>query len=227
MLEKATYGIYFAFIRVGTAQTTLYHDPQNGTYRVVSTAKTIGIIDKIYRVRDKMESLFTKECFLKYKARIREGHYHRDDLILYDPQSRTLTYFRNGKLKRKAHLPPPIFDMVSAYYAFRSRYLKSTGALPFLVTSGKRDVRPRVVHRGRRTISVNGTKLTASRILLFVPVKGLLVSRNPKKPTVLFVEPSTGAVLKSVVPTRWGSIKVVLKKLRRENTAFSLTYASN
>ena len=196
LLESSRYNVYFAFIKVGEAETKLYKS-KNGTYRAISRAYTTGIIDKIYTVRDYLESTFTDSHFIKYRARIREGHYRRDDLITYNPKTGTITYIKNGKLKRKGRVEGPVFDMLSSYFAYR-KHLKAE----FTVTSGKKEAKPKIKCLSKKKVYV---------CKLWVPVKGLLVSRNPKKPVTMYIDKRTRILLLSKIPTRWGTIRIKLK----------------
>ena len=196
LLESTRYNVYFAFIKVGEAETKLYK-LKEGVYKATSKAYTTGIVDKIYTVRDYLESTFTNSHFIKYKARIREGHYKRDDFITYDPKTGTITYVKNGKLKRKSRVEGPVFDMLSSYFTYR-KHLKAE----FTVTSGKKEAKPKIKCLSKKKVYV---------CKLWVPVKGLLVSRNPKKPVTMYIDKKTRILLLSKIPTRWGTIRIKLK----------------
>jgi hypothetical protein len=73
LLESAHYKVYFLFLKVGEAQSSLYYNPDKKIFHAVSKAFTTGFVDRIYRVRDTMESYFKPSHFLRYRASIREG----------------------------------------------------------------------------------------------------------------------------------------------------------
>ena len=203
LLEKHSYNVYFGILKVGYASTKLYQI-DNCTYRAVAFARTPRLIDIFYKVRDRMESVFTKDHFIKYKAKIREGGYKRNDLILYDEKQQLLTYIKNGKLKKKIKIPPPIFDVLSSYYAFRLRK-----SYEMKITSGKKVATPTIKSEGTVTLKIKGKKLKVLKLRLLVPVKGILLSRDPKKWTTLYLDPQDMHLIAALVPTKWGNIKII------------------
>ncbi len=207
LLENNTYSVYFAFIKVGVARYSLYFDEENGTFRAVSTARTTGIVDKLYTVRDRMESVFTPAGFLRFKAKIREGHYRRDDLIIHDPSTGLITYIKNGKLKRKVKIDGRLFDMVSAFFIYRMGNLCSAG---FIVTSGKREATPHVECEGEKSMRFGKRRIKVKVVKLYIPIKGLLVSRDSTKPVVMFID-RRRRLMASKIPTRWGTIRMVIE----------------
>ena len=203
LIEKHSYTVYFGILKVGYAYTKLYQI-DNSTYNATAFARTPKLIDIFYKVRDRMESLFTKDHLVKYKAKIREGGYKRDDLILYDEKQQLLTYIRNGKVKKKFQIPPPIFDMLSSYYAFRLRR-----NYKMKITSGKKVAVPTVKSEGMVTLKIRGKTVKALKLRLLASVKGILLSRNPKKWTTLYLDPQDMHLIAALVPTKWGNIKII------------------
>jgi hypothetical protein len=117
-----------------------------------------------------------------------------------------LTYVRNGKAKRKAKVTPPIFDMVSSYYIYRQNPRSR-----FVVTSGKKEAEPKIICEGSRRIRLAKKVYDVDVCRLYVPIKGLLVSRNPKKPAVVYLDKRSRVLVISKVPTRWCTITIRLK----------------
>lgn len=127
-------------------------------------------------------------------------------MITYEPAKQLLVYVKNGKTKRKAKITPPVFDMVSSYYVYRQN-----PQAKFLVTSGKKEAEPKIVCKGHDKIKIAKNTYNVDICKLFVPIKGLLVSRDPKKPALIYLDRKRRVLILSKVPTRWGTITIKIK----------------
>ncbi len=217
--ESYYYKVYFGIIPVGIAKISVQSDHKNKVYVITSWAKTIGVVDLFYKVRDKFKSIVdgSFSSFLYYKAKIREGGYRRKDKIIYNPATEILIYYKNGKLKRKEKVKKPVYDLISAYFVFSrlmlSKGIKSWDTINVKVTTGKKEVIPIVRFLGKGKLKTRIGIKNALKFSLKVYAKGLLVARDPKKPVIVWFDADKGYLLKSVVPTRWGNIKIVVYKL--------------
>jgi len=116
--ERLMYRILFnGFFLVGKA--TIAFETKKDLYYLKMEAKSVNPVDVFFKVRDRFISKVAQDfkCFIFYEKRIREGGYKRHDIIHYN--KKTLTYIKNGKLKKKLKIPPPLFDPFSILYAYR------------------------------------------------------------------------------------------------------------
>jgi hypothetical protein len=86
-------------------------------YHITSRAESNDVMSRIYKVRDRIDSLIDAEGLYtwRYKKRIREGGYERDYDILYEPHSGRTTYADGLKFDAK----PWSKDGLAAFYYVR------------------------------------------------------------------------------------------------------------
>ena len=118
--EKLSYIMYYGWIDGGKGILTLTEEELNGqmVYHSVLAAHSIGITDKIYRIKDSYESYFNPETELPVKSirDIHEGNYkwYNETLFFHDEDSALSQ--RSGKVK----VPDNCLDIISAFYRLRS-----------------------------------------------------------------------------------------------------------
>lgn len=118
--EKLNYSLRYGFITGGTAglelNDTVYD--KNSLYHLKATAKTTGIADKLFRVKDIYESYFDKNTGLPVLAiqNIREGKsYKYYNEVRYYRKNNTIISSKSGLHKVKEKM----LDILSAFYFIR------------------------------------------------------------------------------------------------------------
>lgn len=129
--ERLKYGIYYSFIRAGTAYIkTRGLTEINGrtAFLLQTTAFSASVIDPFFKVRDVNYSWLDAENFssLGYSQSVREGSYKRDEWLTFDYGNRL--YY--GEVRKKesprvisGELQEPVLDMLSALYFVRAQPL--------------------------------------------------------------------------------------------------------
>jgi len=190
-----------------------------GFCELKSYARTTGFVDLFYSVRDRFKSRLPSDLssFSFYEAKIREGRYRRKDKIVYDANRHLLLYYRNSKLKRKAVVKGRVYDPLSAYYVFsvlvRKGNVKAVESFAYFVTTGKKEVIPEIAFLGQEEVKTGCGVRKALKFSLKVAAKGLLMARDAGKPVQIWLDKDEGYLVKALVPTRWGNIKIILSKL--------------
>ncbi len=124
--EKLKYTLKYGFVRGGYLSFTVEDTLWNGvnTHKLNLFAKTSGMVDAIFKVRDNYSSYVdpTSDQPLKSVRDIREGRYKYYNEVVYDynsikEDSITISSKKSGKVR----VPPHIHDIVSAFY-FARRY---------------------------------------------------------------------------------------------------------
>ncbi len=217
--ETFYYKVYFGLIPVGLAKVKIICDKKRDLCELKSYAKTTGFVDLFYSVRDKFRSLLPGDLksFSLYEAKIKEGRYKRRDKIIYDRTRQILIYYKNSKLKRKAKVKGPVYDPLSAYYVFstfvKKGNLKSLENFKCAVTTGKKEVIPKIIFLGHDKVKTGCGIKESLKFSLAVKAKGLLMARDEKKPVKIWLAQSDGYLVKALIPTKWGNIKIILFKL--------------
>ncbi len=121
--EKLSYALKFGPIHGGNAYLDLNVTDYNNkkVYHAVATAKSVGVTDRLFKVKDIYESYFDMNTCLPYKAirNISEGDYKFYNEVYYDHANETLYSQKSGSYR----IPPDILDMVSSYYYLRIQKL--------------------------------------------------------------------------------------------------------
>jgi len=125
--ENLTYLIHYGFINGGKAFINIDNDfiLDKKAYHVKIHAKTTGIADALYKVRDTYESYIDPSTDLPVKAirNISEGRYKRYNEVLFDHESRSdssLVYSQTSGLQV---VPKNIHDILSGFYYMRKYYI--------------------------------------------------------------------------------------------------------
>ncbi|MBI5241592.1 MAG: DUF3108 domain-containing protein [Elusimicrobia bacterium] len=130
--EELTYDVSWGIIAVGRATLNVREIARfNGApaYHIVSEAKSNAFCDTFYKVRDINESWLDARDLtsLGYSKKLREGHFFRDEWVLYDkPAGKFLSKRtdRDGKFTWSAGtIPVVVQDILSSVYYVRSRQL--------------------------------------------------------------------------------------------------------
>lgn len=168
--EKLFYDLRFGIIHGGEASLILESDTFNGknVFHAVMFGRTLGIWDKLFKVRDQYESYFDKATNMPYLAiaDVREGSYKRLFEYRYNHADYSLVSKRKGFFK----VPSYIMDMVSVFYYMRRLDYTNTppGEIRKYQTFFEDELFPfDVKFKGREVIQ---TKFGKIACLMFVPV---------------------------------------------------------
>jgi hypothetical protein len=123
--EKLTFSVRYGLIRAGeaTLEITGIEDVDGWPcYHVVSLAKSNSVFDKVYRVRDRVESWMDADFLYsrRFRKELREGSYRRDQTIEMDHEHR-LARYQDGRVFEFA---PGAHDVLSAFYYLRTQALE-------------------------------------------------------------------------------------------------------
>jgi len=117
--EKLVYVAHMGWLNAGKATFTIQDSLIEGkkVYYSNAQAKTIGLADKLYKVRDVYESFFDPQSGLPVVAirSISEGSYNYYNEVRYFHKDSLVVSQKSGEHK----VPDNILDMVSAFYYFR------------------------------------------------------------------------------------------------------------
>ncbi len=184
--EELKYGIYYSFIRAGTAYiknrglTTV-----NGrkAYLLQTTAFSAAVIDAFFKVRDVNYSWLDAENFysLGYLQSVREGGYKRDEWLIFDyPQK--LFY---GELQKKEDpqiisgaLEMQVLDMLSSLYFVRAQKLEPGKDIVFDIINRERQYPLVVKVLKKETIKTDAGKFDCIVVEPQFRGEGIFVSKG-------------------------------------------------
>ena len=122
--EKLTYSVWLNFVRIGSSETTIKDIvvvDGSPTYHVMSVTETGLIFDKIYKIRDQIESWIDVQGLYsrRFTKSLREGKYRKDYAVVFDyVNSRAITNQDTLKISGRIH------DALSVIYCVRAEQLK-------------------------------------------------------------------------------------------------------
>ena len=113
--ESLRFSVQYGFIHAGTAWLEVpavedWHGHK--AWRLVARAESNGFFDKVYKVRNRIESLWDQDARFswRYFEDRHEGHYTANDTMRYEPDSSCMRY-KNGQ---SYPVPGPVQDALSA-----------------------------------------------------------------------------------------------------------------
>jgi hypothetical protein len=168
--EHLKYLLYYGPINGGIADMKLKRARYKGDiiFHAKMVARTTGIADRLFKVKDIYESYFFPETGLPKKAirDISEGSYTYYNEVWFDHEENIVTSMKSGKHE----VPEGIFDMVSLLYQFREfdfDKLKPGDAFDFQTFFGDEIFPFKIRYRGTEVIK---TKLGRFDCHKFVPI---------------------------------------------------------
>ena len=127
--EKITYDIHYGIITAGVATLELKSTVEDGKEALHSyfLAKTTGLADVLFKVRDVYQSYINPDTELPIKSirDISEGRYKKYNVVLFDHDTRKDSAILNSDLTGEHIAQKGIHDILSCFYYFRKHYLAS------------------------------------------------------------------------------------------------------
>lgn len=179
-------------------------------YHLVSRAESNDVMSKIYKVRDRIDSLVDAEGLYswRYKKRLREGSFERDYDIRYDPPSGKATY-ADG---RKFDAEPWSKDALAAFYYVRHMPLEVGKDIAITHHSDKRSNGIQVKVHKRETVKVPAGSFDCFVIEPIMSEGGLFQASGRMQIWVTADERRMPVLMKSKIPV--GSIDAVLTEYK-------------
>jgi len=155
--EKLTFTIKYGLVSAGEATLEAKSSVYQGSpvWHLSTKAKTYPFFDKIYKVRDTVESWWDKNNLQPYKFSkyLQEGHYRQHRVHIYDHSSLNSTYkkwsFKNQVFENsEMEIPPGTQDLLSAFYLVRTKNLQVGKPIMVNITADGRNMPTEIlVHR--------------------------------------------------------------------------------
>jgi len=161
--EKLTFDLKWGSIGAGKAVLrVLPHKTfdDRKVYHFELTARSGKTIDRIFKIRDRMDSYadIAMNHSLLYREKIREGGYRKDRVVTFDWEKNEVAYVSGSKAPRHIPVMPGTFDPLSAFYYVRVNLKAGLSKIERPITDGKKNVIGRVdilrrakVNVGKRT----------------------------------------------------------------------------
>jgi hypothetical protein len=118
--EKLTFSVRYEFVKAGEAtiavEDIVDHEGRRA-YRFATVARSTMPFSLVFEVEDRVESLLDVEKLhsLRYEKNIREGHYEKHEVVVFD-QDRHVAIYPGGK---EVPLEPDALDVLSSLFYVR------------------------------------------------------------------------------------------------------------
>ncbi len=225
--ERLTFGIYYQFIRVGSATMSIEDTvviSGRKCIHIKTTARSASFFDTFYKVRDEIHSYVDAEYYhaLKFEKKLQEGSYYHDLTLIYD--------YNKGKLYGKSiryndekkssvrekkefqtELVQPLFDVLASFYFVRLNKLEP-GMPVTVVSNDNEEVYPLLVYVQKK----DKVKVAAGRFraLQVVPkLKGEAVFKQKGSIIIWLTDDEYKIPVKVESELAFGSIYVELEKI--------------
>jgi hypothetical protein len=211
--ESLRFSVQYGFIHAGTAWLEVPEVVDwNGhsSWRLVARAESNGFFDKMYKVRNRIESVWDREDRFswRYFEDRREGGFTANDTIVYEPDSLQMRY-NNGKTYP---VPGPVQDALSSFYLTRFHELPVGGQIKFEYHASRKTAPMEVQVLKRQRVKTPAGKFDCIVVEPKLKAGGIFKNKGRLVIWLTDDERRMPVLMKSKVMI--GSIKVVLQEVK-------------
>jgi len=164
--EKLTFSVKYGLISAAEATLEAKTSSYNGTpvWALSTKARTYPFFDKVFKVRDKVESWWDKDTLLPYKfsKNLQEGKYRQHRVHVYD-HARGSSSYQRWDFKKNVYdisemdIPDNTQDILSAFYSVRNAQLSVGNPILVNIVADGRSMRTQIiVHRKEKLKTIFG-----------------------------------------------------------------------
>jgi len=118
--ERLVYSVQYGIVNAGEAVLEIRNIARlqgRPTYHIVSDARSNEVFSVFFRVHDRFESFMdsTELYSLRYEKHLREGKYHKDEVVIFDQMGHRAIY-----ANKEVPVPPRVQDVLSSLYFVRT-----------------------------------------------------------------------------------------------------------
>ena len=211
--ESLRFSVQYGFVHAGSAWLEVPEVADwNGhrAWRLVARAESNGFFDKVYKVRNRIESLWDQDSLFswRYFENRHEGKYTAMDTITYEPDSLRMLY-SNGQTYP---VPGPVQDALSSFYLTRTRALPIGGEIGFDYQASRKTAPMEVRVVGRETVKTPAGKFHCVVLEPLLKAGGIFKNKGRLVIWLTDDDRRMPVLMKSKVVI--GSVKVVLQEVK-------------
>jgi hypothetical protein len=211
--ESLHFSVQYGFIHAGSAWLEVPEVTEwNGVpcWRLVARAESNSFFNKVYRVRNRIESLWDERNRFswRYFEDRHEGHYTANDTLVVDTVTHTVRY-KNGQTYA---IPPGAQDALSAFYFTRFQALPLGGSIGFEYHASRKSAPMEVRVLGRDRVKTPAGRFDCIMIEPILKAGGIFKNNGRLVIWLTNDERRMPVMMKSKVMI--GSISVVLQDFK-------------
>lgn len=220
--EQLKYGIYYAFVKAGTAYIRNRGIADIGgrpAYLIQTTAFSASVIDAFFKVRDLNQSWLDAQTFYSrgYGQSVREGNYKRDEWVIFDPSNRR--YY--GQIQKKdapreiaGPLETDVTDFLTALYYVRAQKLEVGKDIVFDIINREKQYPLVVKVHGRERVKTPAGNFDCIKVEPQLRGEGIFVAKG-KSLTVWLTDDAYRMPVKMKTEVFIGSVSATLLEYKR------------
>lgn len=210
--ESLRFSVQYGFVKAGKAWLEVPEVMDwdgRPSWRLVARAESNGFFDKVYKVRNRIESVWDQEGLFswRYFEDRREGKFRANDTISFTPDSSRARY-NDG---RTYDIPPHVQDALSSFYFTRFQALPIGGSIQFDYHASRKSSPMEVRVLGRQRVKTPAGHFDCVVIEPMLKAGGIFKNKGRLLIWLTDDERRMPVLMKSKVMI--GSISVVLQEI--------------
>jgi hypothetical protein len=211
--ESLRFSVQYGFIHAGTAWLEVPEVVDwdgHPSWRLVARAESNGFFDKVYKVRNRIESVWDQQGRFswRYFEDRHEGHFDANDTLTFDPAVQEVRY-KDG---RTYPIPAEVQDALSAFYFTRFQALPLGGSITFDYHASRKSLPLEVKILGRQRVKTPAGRFDCVVIEPMLKAGGIFKNKGRLVIWLTDDERRMPVLMRSKVMI--GSISVVLQEAR-------------
>lgn len=211
--ESLRFSVQYGFIHAGSAWLEVPELADYGgvpCWRLVARAESNSFFDKMYKVRNRIESMWDRDGHFsrRYFEDRHEGHFAANDTIRFDTTAHTATY-KDGK---SFPVPAEVQDALSSFYLTRFRALPVGGSIVFDYHASRKSAPLEVKVLGRDDVKTPAGRFRCVMIEPILKAGGIFANKGRLVIWITDDARRMPVLMKSKVMI--GSISVVLQDVK-------------
>lgn len=211
--ESLRFSVQYGFVKAGKAWLEVPEVMDwdgRPSWRLVARAESNGFFDKVYKVRNRIESVWDREGLFswRYFEDRREGGFRANDTISFMPDSSQARY-NDG---RTYEIPPHVQDALSSFYFTRFQALPIGGSIQFDYHASRKSSPMEVKVLGRQRVKTPAGRFDCIVIEPVLKAGGIFKNKGRLLIWLTDDDRRMPVLMKSKVMI--GSISVVLQEIK-------------
>ena len=221
--EKLTYEISWSnIVTAGTAVLEVNEEKlPNGrmAYTFIATSRSVGVVDKVYPVNDRVQSIFDPQIMQSLSFNLSESHGKRKRrrVLVFDHAGRTVVSTLNNDPPQTLTIPDPVQDALSSLFYLRTLEDFTNGKIHVIAVhdSGK-NWSVEVQTLGREKVKTPAGKFNTIKVKTFPKYEGVFMNKGEifiwltddsrKIPVLMKSTISIGSIMTTLTDMKLGEV---------------------
>lgn len=183
--EKLTYEISWSnIVTAGTAVLEINEEKlPNGrmAYKFIATSRSVGVVDKVYPVNDRVQSIFDPQIMQSLSFNLIESHGKRKRRrgLVFDHAGQTVVSTLNNDPPQSLTIPDPVQDALSSLFYLRTLEDFTNGKIHVIaVHDGGKNWSVEVQTLGREKVKTPAGEFNTIKIKTFPKYEGVFMNKG-------------------------------------------------